>query len=250
MSQEAIKELIMKMADDALIIGHRNSEWTGIGPVLEEDIAFASMAQDKIGHAQALYNILHENCSTANADTLAFGRKANEFTNCQLVELPIGEYDFSLVRQYFFDHAELLRYEMLKESSFKPLANLAAKVFGEIKYHCLHADAWMQQFAEGNETGKARIQTAINEVFPYALGIFEEGDFEQTLIAENIFKGEQALKARWLKTVREQLAHFGFRLTENTEAVLGGRKKYHSEHLDTLVNEMTEVYQSDLGAEW
>jgi ring-1,2-phenylacetyl-CoA epoxidase subunit PaaC len=122
-----IKDLLFKMADDALIIGHRNSEWTGIGPVLEEDLAFSSMAQDKIGHAFALYTILHESFGEAEPDTLAFKRTEKEFKCCQLVELPIGEYDFSLMRHFLFDHAESLRYEMLANSSFQPLAQLAKK---------------------------------------------------------------------------------------------------------------------------
>ena len=98
------KDLLYKMADDALIIGHRNSEWTGIGPMLEEDLAFSSMAQDKIGHSQALYRILHETLGEAEPDKLGFMRTEKEFKCCQFVEQPIGEYDFSIVRQFLFDH--------------------------------------------------------------------------------------------------------------------------------------------------
>src|ERR1051326_7324009 len=102
---EAIKELILKMADDALIIGHRNSEWTGIGPILEEDIAMSSMAQDKIGHALALYKILHEHFGDSDPDPLAFRRAEKDFKCCHLVEFPIGEYDFTTVRHFLFDNA-------------------------------------------------------------------------------------------------------------------------------------------------
>src|SRR5687768_6435949 len=121
MNNSGLKDLLFKMADDALIIGHRNSEWTGIGPMLEEDMAFSSMAQDKIGHAIALYNILHEVLGEADPDTLGFKREAKQFKCCQFVELPIGEYDFSLIRHFLFDHAEWLRYGMLASSSFQPL---------------------------------------------------------------------------------------------------------------------------------
>ena len=102
MNNSGLKDLLFKMADDALIIGHRNSEWTGIGPMLEEDMAFSSMAQDKIGHAIALYNILHEVLGEADPDTLGFKREAKQFKCCQFVELPIGEYDFSLIRHFLF----------------------------------------------------------------------------------------------------------------------------------------------------
>src|SRR5262249_32054153 len=119
---QAVKELILKMADDALIIGHRHSEWTGLGPILEEDIALSSMSQDKIGHALALYTILHDQFGDPHPDALAFGRSEEDLKCCQLVEYPIGEYDFTITRQFLFDHAEILRYEMLGQSYFEPLA--------------------------------------------------------------------------------------------------------------------------------
>ena len=152
MNHLALKDLLFKMADDALIIGHRNSEWTGIGPLLEEDLAFSSMSQDKIGHAQALYNLLHE-LGEKDADTLAFKREEKDFRCCQFVELPIGEYDFSIVRQFLFDNAELARYDMLTNSAYQPLSLLAKKIKGEIKYHVMHGDTFVRQL--GKEPKKA-----------------------------------------------------------------------------------------------
>src|SRR2546422_1011522 len=98
--KEAIKDLLFRMADDALVLGHRNSEWTGLGPILEEDIAFSSMAQDKIGHAQALYIILNEEFGEPIPDKLVYERNEKDFKCCHFVEMPIGEYDFSLVRHF------------------------------------------------------------------------------------------------------------------------------------------------------
>ncbi len=100
MIKNAITELITKMADDELILGHRNSEWTGLGPIMEEDIAFSSMAQDKIGHAWALYRILQEQLEGEDPDQFAFMRTENDFKCCHLVEMPIGTYDFSLMRHF------------------------------------------------------------------------------------------------------------------------------------------------------
>ena len=240
------------MADDALIIGHRNSEWTGIGPMLEEDLAFSSMAQDKIGHAIALYTILHEVLGEADPDTLGFKRTEKEFKSCHLVEQPIGEYDFSTIRHFLFDHAELLRYESLTQSSFQPLAQLAKKVKGEIKYHVMHADTFVKQLSNGNEESKARMQQALNNTWHLALGIFEAGEYELELTSNNIFIGEVELKKRWLEKVTPLLESYGLTIpaTDETKIANGGRKGYHTEYLKPLLDEMCEVTRTDIDAEW
>lgn len=248
---EYIKELLYKMADDQLIIGHRNSEWTGLGPLLEEDIAFSSMAQDKVGQSQHLYQLLHE-LGASDPDTVAFTRNAKQFHCCQLVELPIGDYSFSIVRHFLFDFAEALRFEALSNSSFQPLAQVARKFKGEIKYHTLHANTWMQQLGNGNEESKAKMQSALNEAWPYALGIFEKGHFENQLIENKVFFGEEALKQQWLDLVSPLIKKAGLKVphdTKNTKGI-GGRVGIHTEYLQPLLNEMTEVYAIDPSADW
>ena len=248
---EYIKELLYKMADDQLIIGHRNSEWTGLGPLLEEDIAFSSMAQDKVGQSQHLYQLLHE-LGASDPDTVAFTRNAKQFHCCQLVELPIGDYSFSIVRHFLFDFAEALRFEALSNSSFQPLAQVARKFKGEMKYHTLHANTWMQQLGNGNEESKAKMQSALNEAWPYALGIFEKGHFENQLIENKVFFGEEALKQQWLDLVSPLIKKAGLKVphgTKNTKGI-GGRVGIHTEYLQPLLNEMTEVYAIDPSADW
>lgn len=251
MNNEAIKDLLYRMADDQLIIGHRNSEWTGLGPVLEEDIAFSSMAQDKIGQAQAIYSILHE-MGEAEPDTIAFTRNEQQFHCCQLVEYPIGEYDFSLIRHFLFDHAEWERFNMLAESSFEPIARVARKFKGEIKYHLMHADIWIDKLSKGTEESKARMQQALNNTFNLALGIFEESQFEKELKADQVFQGEKELQQRWLESIKAVLDKAGLNLPPESEwkPVYGGRKGFHTSHLQPLLDEMTEVFRIDPGAEW
>lgn len=247
--KKAVIELIYKMADDQLVIGHRNSEWTGLGPILEEDIAFSSMAQDKIGQSQALYQLLHE-LGEADPDTLGFMRNANQFHCCHLVQLPIGEYSFSLMRHFLFDHAEALRFDMLSKSSYEPLAKLARKYKGEIKYHTFHADTWVKQLGKANEESHSKMQQALNDCFNMALGIFENGPFENILIDEHIFEGEDALKNRWLENISNVLKASTLEIPTNVEAIYGGRKGNHTEFLQPLLDEMTEVYKIDPSAEW
>ncbi|MBI1308051.1 MAG: phenylacetate-CoA oxygenase subunit PaaC [Bacteroidetes bacterium] len=247
----AAKDLLYKMADDQLIIGHRNSEWTGLGPILEEDIAFSSMAQDKIGQSEHLYNLLHE-LGEADADTVAFTRNANQFHCCQFVEFPIGEYDFSLVRHFLFDMAEYIRFEMLTGSSYENLARIAKKYKGEIKYHTMHANTWLQQLSHGNEESKARMQSALNDCWNLALGIFERGEYESVLNESGIFAGEAELQEKWLETILPLIEKAGLSVPEKSEwsPVYGGRKGFHTEFLQPLLTEMTEVYSIDPTAEW
>ena len=249
----ALKQLLFNMADDLLIIGHRNSEWTGIGPVLEEDIAFASMAQDKIGQAQALYQLIHEGFNTESPDLLGFNRKENEFYSCHFVELPIGEYDFSLVRHFLFDQAQFLRMNDLKDSSHEELKAVSLKFLPELKYHIMHADIWMEQLAtNGNEESHARLQSSINELYPISFGLFENYEGENNLIKNKVYSVEKELKEVFINTIKEKCKSFNLELpeTNSIENYLGGRKAFHTDHLAPLLKEMTEVFNIEPTAEW
>lgn len=247
----AFKELLYKIADDQLIIGHRNSEWTGMGPLLEEDIAFSSMAQDKIGHSLALYTLLQA-LGGPPPDTVAFTRDASGFRNCIFAELPNGEYDFSLIRHFLYDTALALRFDMLASSSWQNLAELSAKIRGELKYHTLHANTWIRQLGSATEESIGRLQHSLNHALPFALGIFEESPFEKELIEEGIFAGERVLRQRWEQKVEEILAQTQLALPawDDHEPVTGGRAGAHSEHLQPLLDEMSEVFKIDPSAEW
>lgn len=247
----ATKDLLYRMADDVLILGHRNSEWTALGPILEEDIAFSSMAQDKIGHSLALYQILNS-MGEADPDTIAFTRNEKDFKCCHLVEYPIGDYAFSLMRHFLFDTSQAIRFDMLAGSSFIPLSNIAKKFRGELKYHTMHADTWINQLGNSTEESRARMQSALNECFPLSLGIFERSDFEETLITGNIFPGEKILQDKWLEIIIPLFEKANLKIPDisTSNPSYGGRKGFHTEYLQPLLNEMTEVYSIDPDAEW
>jgi ring-1,2-phenylacetyl-CoA epoxidase subunit PaaC len=247
----AIKEFLYKIADDQLIIGHRNGEWTGLGPILEEDIAFSSIAQDKIGQSLHIYEILHS-MGEDDPDTIAFTREAKDFKCCQFVEFPIGEYDFSLMRNFLFSHAEMARFEMLTESSFDPIAKLAKKYKGEIKYHIMHSDTWIKQLGRANEESRSRMQSALNECFNLALGIFEESDFASELKQIKIFEGENILQKKWLETITPIIESASLKIPDKSSwnPAYGGRKGYHTDHLQPMLDEMSAVFRLDPKAEW
>jgi ring-1,2-phenylacetyl-CoA epoxidase subunit PaaC len=251
MSEIALKELIYKIADDLLVLGHRNSEWTGFGPLLEEDIAFSSMAQDKIGQSHALYSILNT-LGERDPDTIAFTRNANQFHNSVLVELPNGEYDFSLIRHFLYDTAEAIRFEMLSKSSFQPVADLSKKIRAELRYHTLHANTWMKQLGTATEESISKLQKSLDYAMPFALGMFEESPYEKELIADGIFGGEQVLKEKWMKKVEEIIGQTNLQLPDwkLILPVTGGRMGKHTEHLQPLLDEMSEVFRIDPSAEW
>jgi len=251
MNDLALKELLYKIADDLLILGHRNSEWTGFGPLLEEDIAFSSMAQDKIGQSFALYTILHE-LGEQDADTIAFMRHTSNFHNCQLAELPNGEYDFSLIRHFLFDTADAIRFDILTRSSFKPLAELASKIKGELRYHTLHANTWIKKLGSATDESISRLQQSLNYAMPYALGMFEESPYEKVLIESQIFEGEFALKQQWVQKIEACINQTKLQLPylKIITPVYGGRVGNHTPHLQLLLDEMSEVFRIDPTAEW
>ncbi len=254
-SNEALKSLLYATADDLLILGHRNSEWTGLGPLLEEDIAFSSMAQDQMGQSLALYEILQRDLGERDPDTIAFLRPESEYRCCHFVEYPIGSYAFSLMRHFLFDQASYLRFSALANSSFEPLALVSRKLLGEIKYHIMHGNTWMAQLSRGGEESHARMQSALNEAFPMALGIFEELEHEKELVEAEVYPGSAQLREQWLQHIEPALAHGGLKLPdlnamEPGTAFFGGRKGYHSEHLASLIEEMGAVLRSDPSADW
>lgn len=251
MNEQALKDLLYKLADDQLILGHRNSEWTGFGPILEEDIAFSSMAQDKIGHSLAFYTLLQE-LGEADPDTVAFTRNASQFHNSQLVELPNGEYDFSLIRHFLYDNAEMIRFEMLSRSSYEPIAKVSTKLRGEVRYHVLHANTWIKNLGTSTEEAILRLQSSLTEALPYALGLFELSKHEHELVESGIYTGEEAVKTEWLKRIQAVLEKTELKLPdlESITPKLGGRYGEHTEHLQPLLDEMAEVFKIDPTAEW
>jgi ring-1,2-phenylacetyl-CoA epoxidase subunit PaaC len=247
-----LKNLLYAIADDNLVMGHRHSEWTGLGPVLEEDIAFSSIAQDQVGLSFQLYTLLNEKLGEDIPDRIAFTRDEKAFRSAQLVEHPIGEYDFSLVRQFLFDHAEAVRFANLAECGWEPIHGLAKKVLGEIKYHTFHADTWLKKLAAGTEESRARMQSALNYTYPMALGLFEAPEGEQALVNAQVWVGMDAAHAEWESRIRGLLSQWGYTLpnVSDGKAHFGGRFGYHTEHLQPMLDEMGVVFRTDVQAEW
>jgi ring-1,2-phenylacetyl-CoA epoxidase subunit PaaC len=165
-------DLLLQLADDELILGWRDSEWTGIAPFLEEDVAFSSIAQNEIGHARALYELAAAELGTT-ADALAFDRRPEEYRCAPLVELRRLEWARTIARRWLYEMADELRLAALKESPDPELAGIAAKMDREETYHRLHAELWVDRLL-ATEEGRSRLEEAVEELWPYALGVLDD----------------------------------------------------------------------------
>ena len=165
-------DLLLELADDELILGWRNSEWTGIAPFLEEDVAFSSIAQNEIGHARALYELAAAELGTT-ADELAFDRSPAEYRSAPLVQLRRLEWARTIARHWLYETADEIRLDALKASNDLEIAGLAAKIDREEAYHRMHADMWIDRLLATDE-GRARLDEAVDELWPYALGVLDD----------------------------------------------------------------------------
>lgn len=248
-TREAVIHLLYRMADDELIIGHRNSEWTGHAPILEADIAFSSMAQDEMGHAQAYYDMLHV-LGERDPDTLAFGRKPREYRCASLVCLPKGDWGFSLIRQFLYDAAEQVRLTALAESSLVPLAQLTTKLRGEEKYHMMHGRTWVLRLGNATTESHAKMQAALDRAYPHALGLFEPTEFDETLAQAGVCPREEELQKQWESAVAPVLDDAGLEVPDSARPVFGGRVGKHPPELAELLDQMQAVYSIDPAAKW
>jgi len=244
-----LKRYLLALADDEMLLGHRDAEWTGLGPILEEDIAFSSMAQDELGHAKVWYGLRHE-LGEPDPDEQAFRRDAPAWLNARLLELERGDYAFSLVRQYLFDLSEQLRLEALAASTWKPLADAAVKLRQEEKYHLLHGQAYLERLAHGSADARGRLQAALDRLWPAAQGIWEAVDGEADLVRAGIVPASAELAPLWQAAVQHRFARAGLQVPPLGGALVGGRRGEHGPQLAVLLEAMQGLFRSDPEAEW
>lgn len=243
-----LADRLLAMADDELILAHRNSEWAGHAPILEEDIAFANIALDEMGHASILYG-LRGALTGEDTDRLIFFRDAGEYRNVQMVELPRGDWAFSMLRQYLFDAAESVWLSHLAVSGYRPLAEAAAKIETEERYHLRHTSLWLRRLGLGTAESHARLQAALDALWSYAAQVFAPLPGDAALAAAGIIPDPALLGREWEGTVRPYLAGCGVTVPDSPPRRVIPRAE-HTEHLMALLAEMQSVARMDPTAEW
>ncbi len=245
----ALREWLLRAADDELVIGHRHSEWTGFGPDLESDVAMSSIAQEEIGHARALYEQIASN-EGSDVDHLAFDRAPQDYRHAILPERPNGGWEFSIVRLALYEPFETARLRLLAASGREPVASLARTLEREERYHGLFAETWLRRLAQADPEGRARVQAALLAAWPDALGLFEATQADEVLRAAGVLtEAPAAQRAAWEAAVRPLLADCGLAVPGG-EAREGGRRGVHTPEFAQMLSQMTEVWRSDPEARW
>jgi ring-1,2-phenylacetyl-CoA epoxidase subunit PaaC len=246
-AREALAELLLSLADDEFVIGFWDSEWTGIAPMLEEDVATSSIAQDELGHAKALYELL-ANLTDSDADRIAFGRPSDAFRHASLLNHDRGDWAFSVARRHLYETADAVRLEALATSSHEPLAQLAAKMRREEAYHRLHVDAWLDRLA-ADEHARGRLAAAIRTLWSDAQDLFAPLAGEPTLAEAGLLPGSMAeLHARWVELERPRLEPISGSLPDHAPRADGRRRR--TDAFRWLHGEFTMVAGSEEGATW
>jgi ring-1,2-phenylacetyl-CoA epoxidase subunit PaaC len=247
-ARDALAELLLSVADDEFVIGFWDSEWTGIAPMLEEDVATSSIAQDEIGHARALYELL-ATLTEDDADRIAFGRDADDYRHAALLDHARGDWAFSVARRWLYETADAVRLAAFARSSWEPLAQLAGKMRREETYHRMHADAWLRRLSNAGPEVRPRLVDALTRLWPDAQAIFAPLAGEEELLRHGLLpQPMRALHAAWQAEVGPILALIVPDLQAVTPSVDGRTR--HSDDFRWLHGQFTLVAGSEVGATW
>jgi ring-1,2-phenylacetyl-CoA epoxidase subunit PaaC len=261
----------LHLADNSLILGHRNSEWAGHGPILEQDIAVSNIALDLIGQSRNLYQYAAQliNKSETNflsslsfgvpitigrgevtEDDLAFLREEREFKNCLLVEQPNGDWAQTILRQFFFSTYQYFFYNELVKSKDIQLAAIAEKSLKETTYHLRWSSEWVIRLGDGTEESNARINKAVDELWMFTGEMFEPAEYEISLLQAQTSVDLSAIKNLWLEKVKAIFEEATLEIPETKPNQSGGKTGIHSEHLGFILAEMQYLQRTYPNSTW
>lgn len=241
----------LHLADNALIMGHRNSEWCGHGPILEQDIAISNIALDGIGQARNFYQyaaLLSGNGATE--DSLAYLRDVIDYKNLLLTELPNGDWAQTILRQFLFSTYQYYFYQQLEKSADQQLAAIAEKSLKEVTYHVRWSSEWVIRLGDGTEESHKRLSNAVTELWNYTGELFIPAPYEKELVATGIAVDLSVIRPLWQQKVSEVFTEATIAIPEKNFAHQGGKEGIHTEHLGYILAEMQFLQRAYPGAEW
>lgn len=251
MNQENLINYLLHLADNSLITGHRNSEWTGHGPVLEQDIAISNIALDLIGQARLFYQYAASlKGEETSEDTLAYLRDAVDYKNCLLAELNKGDWAFTTLRQFLFSTYQYYLYRELQASADSTVAAIAEKALKEVTYHVRWSGEWVVRLGDGTAESHQRAQKALNDLWPYTGELFIPALYERALLSDKVSADVTQLKETWLTHVCRVLEEATLGIPTDKWMQQGGKEGRHTEHLGYLLAEMQYLQRAYPDSEW
>jgi ring-1,2-phenylacetyl-CoA epoxidase subunit PaaC len=248
--QTALDELLLAMADDEFVSGFMDSEWTGIAPLLEEDVAISSISQDELGHARALYQLLAEvRADGGDEDAIAYDREPGDYRHARLLDHPRGDWADTIARRFLYELADEARLASIG-GGYRPLADLVEKLRREERYHRMHVVAWIQRLANGGADARRRLETALAAQGVDAPTVFTPLEGEAALLEAGILTRSMAdAEAAWRADLTTILVPLGLGLPPSIDSSPAGRRD-HSAAFRWLWTEFTSVRRSEGGATW
>jgi ring-1,2-phenylacetyl-CoA epoxidase subunit PaaC len=248
---QSLIDYTLHLADNSLILGQRNSEWCGHGPVLEQDIAITNISLDVIGQARNFYQYAATLIGDgATEDSLAYLRKEREFKNCLLVEQPNGDWAQTILRQFFFSQFQYLLFERLQQSKDEQLAAMAEKSLKEITYHLRWSGEWVIRLGDGTEESHNRMVKAVDELWRYTGELFEASGYELRAVNDGSGVDVSKLKDEWINKVKEIFSEATLIIPPKTFMQTGGKEGKHTEHLGYILTELQYMQRAYPGCEW
>jgi ring-1,2-phenylacetyl-CoA epoxidase subunit PaaC len=251
MTDTTLFDFTLHLADNALILGHRNSEWCGHGPILEQDIAMANIALDLIGQARNFYQYAAQlKNDGATEDSLAYLRDALDFKNCLLVELPNGHWGQTILRQFYFSAYQYFFYQQLQNSGDAQLAAIAEKALKEVTYHLRWSSEWVIRLGDGTTESKEKMLGACEALSSFTGELFQPADYESVAQTKGFGVDLGAIQNNWFNKVKAIMEEATLPFEENKWSQSGGKNGVHTEHLGYILAEMQFLQRAYPNSTW
>lgn len=249
--QDTLIQYVLHLADNSLVMGHRLSEWTGHGPLLEQDIAISNIALDHIGQARHFYQYAAELIgNNSSEDLMAYFRDGAQFKNCILTELPNGDWGKTIMKLFLFSSYQQLLYSGLASGNDQQLAAIAAKSLKEVLYHVRWSSEWVIRLGDGTNESNKRMKNAVNEIWTYTPELFAPSLFEKTISGSGIGINPSSLRDPWTAKISAIFSEATLDVPTLNENQLKGKEGKHSEHLQEMLTEMQVLQRTYPGCKW